>query len=370
MSRQVNPFKPTSGSTPPVLAGRAEVLEGLEQSLADGPGALGRNTIFTGVRGVGKTVLLTEVEDLALRTGWITISETATPGFLAKLREEVDHLIEAQNPQPKRRITGASGGGFGIESVPVPKLVVGLRRAIGDLLDLIEPGGGGLLITLDEVHNAVRDEIRELAAISQHLNREDRQYAIVLAGLPAAVSGLLDDDVTTFLRRADRHELGAVDDDDVADAIVTPLADGGVTIDSDALTIAISATGGYPFMIQLVGWELWRKRDDDTISADAAEGAVAAARRRLGKLVHATALADLSDVDRTFLLAMARDEGASRMSDIVERMGDVLPQYANTYRIRLLEAGMIRQVRRGRVDFALPYLREYLRDHAASLMFE
>ncbi|MGK3946296.1 hypothetical protein ABK046_49080, partial [Streptomyces caeruleatus] len=80
-----------------------------------------------------------------------------------------------------------------------------LRRKVSALLDVLEHHGSGLLITLDEVHNAVRGEIRELAALSQHLTREDRQTAVVLAGLPAAVSGLLGDDVTTLLRRADRH---------------------------------------------------------------------------------------------------------------------------------------------------------------------
>ncbi|MFS0886548.1 ATP-binding protein [Aeromicrobium sp. 179-A 4D2 NHS] len=366
-----NPFRPSSGSTPPVLAGRAEILDELEQSLHEGPGALGRTTIFTGGRGVGKTVLLTEVEDIALRAGWLTISETATPGFLVKLEEQVDHLLEERRPRPKRIVTGAQVAGVGLTSSAVPEIASTLRRKVSALLDVLEHHGSGLLITLDEVHNAVRGEIRELAALSQHLTREDRQTAVVLAGLPAAVSGLLGDDVTTFLRRADRHDLKTVDEADVADAIERPLTDAGVRIEPEALDLAVDATGGYPFMIQLVGWELWRRRDDDAIDTTAARTAVGLARRRLGNLVHATALDDLSDVDRTFLLAMAKDDRPSRMADIITRLGPkVTPQYANVYRTRLLDAGMIRQAGRGRVDFALPYLREYLREHAASLLID
>jgi hypothetical protein len=96
------------------------------------------------------------------------------------------------------------------------------------------------------------------------------------------------------------------------------------------------------------------------------EKGVAAARRRLGSLVHETALADLSDQDRTFLIAMSVDDGPSRMSDIRRRMGGIIPQHGNTYRERLIRAGVIEQVRHGVVDFALPYLREYLREHAAT----
>ncbi|WP_454858742.1 hypothetical protein [Promicromonospora soli] len=80
--------------------------------------------------------------------------------------------------------------------------------------------------------------------------------------------------------------------------------------------------------------------------------------------MHETALADLSDLDRTFL-AMSVDDGPAQMADVRRRMGDVTPQHANTYRRRLMAAGMIRQVSHGKVAFALPYLRDLLREHGA-----
>lgn len=92
---------------------------------------------------------------------------------------------------------------------------------------------------------------------------------------------------------------------------------------------------------------------------------IAAARRRMGSLVHGPTLADTSDVDRSFLLAMSQDDGPSLMSDIAKRL-DVDGNYASQYRLRLIEAEIIRPVRRGVVDFALPNLREYLRQHAAA----
>ena len=63
---------------------------------------------------------------------------------------------------------------------------------------------------------------------------------------------------------------------------------------------------------------------------------------------------------------MALDDGPSQMGDVIARMG-VSNQYGNVYRSRLIEAEMIHSVGHGRVDLALPYLREYLRDHAVTL---
>ena len=92
-----NPFKPASGATPPLLVGRADAIEEFKDSLADGPGAPGRLTIFTGARGVGKTVMLTEVANEALKNGWVAIAETATPGY-DDLRAELSYTWKAAKP--------------------------------------------------------------------------------------------------------------------------------------------------------------------------------------------------------------------------------------------------------------------------------
>ncbi len=86
----------------------------------------------------------------------------------------------------------------------------------------------------------------------------------------------------------------------------------------------------------------------------------------MGSLIHEPALFDLSVVDRTFLAAMAADQGPSRMADIAVRL-DSTPNDVSQYRLRLIAAGMIRPAGHGYVVFAVPYLRDYLRDHAATL---
>lgn len=186
-----------------------------------------------------------------------------------------------------------------------------------------------------------------------------------MAGLPVALSDLLSDDVLTFLRRATRVVLEDVELAEVETSFARTVLDNGRTMTPEARAEAAAATGGYPFMIQLVGYHVWRAAHGDAIDLTAVRAGVPAARRRLGATVHETSMADLSEVDRTFLVAMARDDGPSRIADLAQRLG-VTAKYASVYRARLLAAGVIEPAGRGRVQFAIPYFREFLREHATS----
>ena len=132
-----------------------------------------------------------------------------------------------------------------------------------------------------------------------------------MAGLPKAVEELLNDDITTFLRRAERIELGEVAIDDVREALKSTFDTGEKALDNDLAQECANATGGYPFMIQLVGYQVWKHSGDGPVTRPAVAVGTTAARLRLGNLVHAPALCDLSDVDRTMLVCMAKDDGPS-----------------------------------------------------------
>lgn len=141
------------------------------------------------------------------------------------------------------------------------------------------------------------------------------------------------------MRRADKHLLLDVPIPDVQESFIETIRDAGRDISEEHALRAAEATGGYPFLIQLVGYHLWRLAKDEYIDFEAVQKGIVAAQRRLGALVHESALHDLSDVDRTFLAAMSKDAAASRMKDIIERMGKVHPSYADTYKQRLSKPG-------------------------------
>lgn len=370
--RTRNPFKPSAGAPPPLLVGRQEDVDSFVESIEDGPGAPGRLTIFTGPRGVGKTVMLTEVSGAVEQLGWVCIEDTATSGLIERLTMAIDHHLERFDPDARtgRHLTGVNvPGGLGASFTPPAQVTMTFRDRIVRLLDILEGHETGLLITVDEIQHDARGELRELATTIQHLVRDERNIAFAFAGLSSALTSLLSDKVLTFLRRADRIELHDVPLVEVRGALAKTLHDNGMTIDDAALDEATAATGGYPFMIQLVGYHVWRKARDGHVDLAAVREGVPAARKRLGATVHQSAFADLSDVDRTYLLAMAQDDGPSRTADLADRMGETAG-YANVYRTRLIEAGVIEAVDRGLVDFAIPYMREYLREHAARYEME
>jgi hypothetical protein len=355
------------------------MIDEFEIGLEDGPGAPARATVYTGLRGVGKTVMLNEVADAALEQGWITIPETLTPGFLDRLiNEHLPTRLQKLDGTAKRRMTGVTAplslGGLTWETVETHPAGVGLRTQIEQLAGLVQ---GGILFTLDEIHKARTPDLVIFCAEIQHAFREELPVAFVGAGLPKAVDEALTsaDSPLTFLRRADRHLLGSVDLEDVKTALQGPIEQGGRRISEEALQLAAEATkarnddggGGYPFLIQLVGYHAWNQhREVEEITVADVRRGISIARRKLGSLVLGPAVDDLSPVDKTFMLAMAQDDGPSKMRDLMERM-QVDKNYASQYQGRLLKAGVIVKAGSGVVDFALPGMREYLRDHAASI---
>jgi hypothetical protein len=367
-----NPFHASFGVSPPLLVGRDEILEDFTEAIEEGPGSAGRATLYTGARGTGKTVMLNAVEDRARQRGWLVISETATAGFVGRIVEQhLPRLLRDFDPDAvRRRLTGVTAplnlGAASWSAIEAHVIQAGLRNQLDMLTDLLAEQGTGILITLDEIHRNQIEELRELATSIQHAFREDREVALVGAGLATTVSDVINDDVLTFLRRAERHTLGAVPRDDVARGFRLPIESSGRTIDDDTLEVLVDGTRGYPFLLQLIGSHAWRANPDTpAITAEDAVHGVARARRRLGTLLHEPALAGTSDVDRDFLFAMAQDDGPSKMADVQRRLG-VNVNYASQYRLRLMAAELIQSARRGYVDFAVPYLREYLRDQATA----
>ena len=249
-----NPFRPTAGATPPDLIGRGGVLDEFAYGLRIGSGAPGLLTIFTGARGIGKTVMLGAAEDLALGSGWAVISETATTGFVGRIGESMRRLTNDLGDGPTgRRITAVSLAGFSVTTQLGPEEQVDWRTGGVTLLRLLAAKGTGLIITVDEIHAADRPDLSRLAADVQHFIREGLPIGLVFAGLPAAVSDLLNEGVATFLRRADRIDLHAASIAEVERSFSETFAGAGIGLSPHLAKAAAEATGGYPFLIQLVG---------------------------------------------------------------------------------------------------------------------
>lgn len=218
-----------------------------------------------------------------------------------------------------------------------------------------------MLFTVDEVDPTL-DEMVQLAAFYQHFVREGRKVALLMAGLPHNISSLLNNKTVSFLRRSNRRALNRIPDGEVSAALVRTAQAGNRNVDAAALTAATESIGGFPFMLQLVGYYAWDESPQaNTLdSADFARGIAIAQQEMTYRILDAT-FAELSPGDLRFAAAMLEDEKDSRIADLVERLGRSSSVVAQ-YRKRLIDAGIIGKRARGIVGFDLPYFRDYLQE--------
>ena len=172
----------------------------------------------------------------------------------------------------------------------------------------------------------------------------------------------LNDRVLTFLNRARKVTLEPLSVGDVDAYYQRAFEELDLDIPSDLRLDAARATQGSPYMLQLIGYNIANRcQAGERVTQELVDGAIGASKVDFENDVCETTLAALSDQDIAFLAAMADDEDTvSRISDVAERMS-VTPDYAQKYRRRLIDAGVIEQARRGYVRFAVPYMADYLR---------
>ena len=226
----------------------------------------------------------------------------------------------------------------------------------------------GLLITVDEIQDASLAEMRELGNEIQLLIRQGANVAFAFAGLPASIDGVVVDETLTFLQRAKCVELTRLSDYEVGDSFEETMAKANRTIGDEAAQLLVSAAAGYPFMVQLVGYYAWQassRRDSSEVTLEDAKRGVEIARKSFDNMVIAPALRRVSQRQLEYLVAMARcGEGPVATGTVAKRLG-VEPSGVSSYRKRLIDAAIVESPEYGLVNFAIPYMREYLLAHMA-----
>lgn len=365
-----NPFRPGFGRFPPELAGRHEVVTEFGRDLAQQRTG---NYLIRGHRGMGKTVLLSALEDAARELGWVVLPTTAIPGFVEQLtKTDIPDLMRTiDGDRVDRTMSGVTVTGVGGVSTtarrryePEPTLLLRLKELL-ELLAHSRHHDGGVLITVDEVEtNALRD-VTQLAITMQQLLRENAPVAFVFAGLPHNIARLLESPHTTFLRRASRIDVGRLSWDAAKVAVAQPLISAGRMISARILDTAVAATRGYPFLTQVVGAHLWDSTGSErVVPAAAAHNLARTALDVMAALVHQPALQEIPPSQRRFLAAIAEGDGPARTGELAELLG-VSTQRISALTRELGELGLVASPRRGQVEIAVPYLAEYIREHGA-----
>ena len=337
-----NPFRPTFGSVPHTVAGRDDVLDRIAAVFALVEGDPDATMAVTGHRGTGKTVLLNKAVQAARERGWGAVSVSATDGPTA---ESVIEAVAAAQMERRRthrrgvgRLAGVQALGFGLSWSPPPHNGnPSLRYILTDFAEQAARSRVGLLIALDEMQHLPLREAREFASALQHVIRnESRPVVFIGAGLTVIESTLLADPGMTFFGRCARIPIGPIDDSEARRAIREPLRDAGMRIDEDALDTAVAAARGYPFMLQQIGYHMWRSVSEPSgrITSAAVRTGVRLAQEAMVNQVFRPDWARLGPLERTALSAMSRDDGPTTTRDVRSRLGMTSATWA-TYRKRL-----------------------------------
>lgn len=355
-------FQPTFGNRPEQLIGRDGVIEQFMEGLTEPVGSRNRCTLFLGQRGMGKTALLLELGDRASKAGYVVARVTAHEGMPQAIIEQFQLNGSQYFKDDKRKLSGVTAGvlgfSFGLTFSEAAERQYGFRSKMSLLCDKLAEKDKGALILVDEVRTSAA--MREVAAAYQELVGDRKNIAIAMAGLPHAVSSVLNDSVLTFLNRATKVELGTISINLIRAYYERSFKSVGINVADEILDRAALSTRGFPYLMQLIGYYVIQYTPENgTVTDTIMDKAEKAALRDMEDNVFKPIMAPLSDNDKVFLKALARCGGTVTTAKLRAMLGKKGPAI-QPYRKRLIEAGVIEAPRRGELVFAVPYLSEYL----------
>ena len=397
-----NPYAPGAGQRPPELAGRDEQLTAFDVVLERvARGRPERSLVLTGLRGVGKTVLLNALRSAAVRKRWGTGKLEARPDQSLRrplssalhqaVRElahpeatESDHVLGVIRSFAQRE-AGADAKLRDRWSPGIDAPAVRGRADSGDIeIDLVElltdvgglaaDVGRGVAVFIDEMQDLGPDDVSALCAACHELSQNGLPVIVVGAGLPhlpAVLSASKSYSERLFsYQRIDRLSRDAADR-----ALVAPAAEEEAEFTPEALDAMYDATRGYPYFIQAYGRSAWDLAPRAPITAEDIAVAAPEAERELAVGFFGARYERATPAERDYLRAMADAAEGSGVDDTDDAVGAVAtadvaavlgkkPQSLSPARDALLKKGLIYSGERGRIAFTVPHFGRYLRSQA------
>ena len=380
-----NPFSPGAGAPPPELVGRDPILN--QAKILLGRVKIKRpekSLLLTGLRGVGKTVLLNEIERQARTDGYQTISIEAHedkplgPLLAPQLRTlffELDRLA-GTGDQVKRGLRVLRSF-MGAIKVTVGEFTVGLdidpeigSADSGDLeLDLpnvfvalgeaAEERRTAVAILIDEIQYFNQ---KELGALIMAMHKvQQRQLPVVLlgAGLPI-LPGLAGESKSYAERLLSFPSIGALSEQEANQALQEPAQQAGAVFSSDALREIFRLTKGYPYFLQEWGYRAWNVAQSVTISLQDVQQATTTVIERLDEDFFRVRFDRLTPSEKNFLRAMAALGPEAHRTGEVAAVLRVKVTTLSPVRDKLIKKGMIYSPAHGDIAFTVPLFDEFM----------
>lgn len=390
-----NPFRPGAGQPPPYLAGREEEKNIFRELLQQKP--ILKNLILTGLRGVGKTVLLESFKPLALESGWFwagtDLSESAGVSeqtLSTRILTDISTLVSSFTVAEEE----FRGIGFGAEAhkneikltFPIllsiyqntPGLEADkLKRTLEFVWDIVKSKVKGIVLAYDEAQ-VLKDKAADkqfplslLLEIIQYLQKKQIPYLLVLTGLPTLFPNLVE--ARTYAERMFQIMLlDKLKENETREAILKPIEEEGcpVSFTDYGINEIISYSSGYPYFVQFICKETFDSiLQQINVGIEEPSVVIHEIVRKLDTDFYSGRWSKVSDRQQELLQVIANlpnsneEFSVKEVSDLSHKLLEkpFKPAHINTLLTKLIEYGLVYKNKRGRYSFAVPLLADYIR---------
>jgi hypothetical protein len=379
-----NPYSPGAGRPPAALVGRDPQLDRWAVSLDRIEGARGAQpVVLYGLRGVGKTVLLTRFFKTAQDRDWIVAQVEAGAG--KSLREALGEALHAPladlaRPSAGKRLLkglktalsfkasydAAGTWNFGLDltetaggGADTGMLETDLNKLVRDLSAAAEEEGVGLAILIDEAQELTPAEFTAVCSAAHVTSQNGWSSMFALAGLPSLPRVLAE--AKSYAERLFVFErIEHLTEDLARKALAEPAAIEGVAWDDDAISFVVREASGYPYFLQQFGQDTWNEASGPAIAlADARVGA-ARGRAALDDGFFRARWDRATKAEQRYLRAMAADgDAGSSSGDVAARLGRSVTSFGPA-RASLIAKGLIFAPEHGVVAFTVPGMANFI----------
>ncbi len=380
-----NPFSPGAGTPPPELVGREEVLEQarilLGRTRRKRPE---KSILLTGLRGVGKTVLLNEIERAAAEDGYRTVfieahenkslGELIAP-HLRRLLFDLDRLAGAGNKvrgglavlksflsSIKIKVENVE---FGLDIDPETgaadsgDLEIDLPNLFTAVAEAAVERGSCVAILIDEIQYFDKEELSGLIMAMHRIQQRQLPFVLLGAGLPI-LPRLAGESKSYAERLFSFPEIGALSLSEVTKALQEPLKKEQVILEGAAVGEIYRLTRGYPYFVQEWGYQAWNRATSSPIDLSVVQKASEFVIQRLDQNFFRVRFDHLTPGEKRFLRAMAElGPGPHRTNDVAALL-NVKIHSVGPMRANLIKKGMIYSPSYGDMAFTVPLFDEFV----------
>jgi hypothetical protein len=378
-----NPYPPGAGSRPPALTGRDAEIQAFRILIERiRHGRPEKSLLITGLRGVGKTVLLNAFRDVAESAGFKTGEAEVTheSGFRPMMARLGRRILMELNPAEKvkdkvlqaarvlkaftLKLPGGFEVGVDIDAIRGKADSGNLSEDLSDLLFALGEAARarrtGIVLLLDEIQFLERADLEALIASLHFATQRGLPVTVVGAGLPQLPK--LAGEAKSYAERLfDFPMIDRLSSEAAREALVKPARDQGVEYAVDAMAEIVSFTDAYPYFLQEFGKHVWNLADDSPITLADVERAKPAVRSQLDENFFQVRVGRTTAAERRYISAMASlGRGPYKSGDIAAKLGTDSPRVA-PLRNQLINKGLVYSPSHGITDFTVPQFDDFAR---------